>query len=104
MKTLRALLLALPLAAAVSLLACGGGGEDNHFVGTWFADDGRTLTFTEETWQDSDGDAGDYSYDGEYPEYTVTFELPDRTYLRQATFLDRNTMDLCLAFASGDAW
>lgn len=101
MKTLRAIVLGLGLAAAAALAACGGGGKDNPFTGTWYARDGRSITFAEDTWTDSDGDAGDYSFEGDFPEYELTFVLPDRTFTRRATFLDRHTMDLCLGFASG---
>ena len=101
MKTLRTLLLALALPAVAALFGCGGSSADNLFVGTWFAPDGRSLTFSDSTWYDSDGDAGDYELTGEYPIFTVTFILPDRTYSRHAEFIDHYTMDLCLAFASG---
>ncbi len=100
MRTLRTLLLGSLLAAAAGLLACGGG-KDNPFVGTWYALDGRSIVFAEDTWTDSDGDAGDYSFSGDFPEYELTFVTPDRTFTRRATFLDKFTMDLCLGFASG---
>ena len=105
MSKLRTLLLSTALAAALSttalLAACGGGDKDNLFVGTWFAPDGATITFSDKTWQDSDGDAGDYSFTGEYPDFMVTFVLPSGPFARMATFIDRHTLELCEVFVSG---
>jgi len=101
MRILRTLLLAAALSGAALLAACGGDG-DNLFVGTWFAPDGATITFADSTWVDSDGDAGDYSFTGEYPLFMVTFVLPTGPFARQATFIDRYTIELCEVFITGE--
>lgn len=79
------------------LAACGGKGEENLFEGAWVSEEGTRIIFETTDWSDSDGDSGTYSYQGEYPEFTVTFTVagqPDPTS-RKVFFLDRNTMRLC---------
>jgi hypothetical protein len=51
------------LSAALALAAgCGGGGDDSPFKGSWIAEDGGRITFTNDSWDDSEGDAGSYSF------------------------------------------
>ena len=90
------------LCAAVALAAgCGGGGSDNPFEGTWISENSTRITFTGKNWSDSEGDEGTYSFTGEDPLYTVTFETVTRRYTRQATFADDDTLELCVVNTSG---
>ena len=100
MKT-RWLLVALLSTALAFASACGGGGDESPFEGNWIAATGERITFTSDTWQDSDGDAGTYSFTGEDPVFTLTFVSTTGQFQRQATFIDEDTIDLCVISSAG---
>lgn len=98
-------LLAATLLLAALLPACAGDEEAAPFEGTWVAV-GARLVFEGATWRDDDGDTGEFTYTGSYPVFTLTMTttlpagtpppaVPAQPAVKQATFLDENTMRLC---------
>ncbi len=100
--TIRGLALALLLIAPGLFAGCDGGSGDTPFTGTWVSTSGASITFADSTWYDSEGDSGTYSYTGDYPGYTVTFVSNGISYVRQATFADTQTLELCRLYSSGE--
>lgn len=104
-------LLAATLLLAVLAPACGGSKEDAIFEGSWVAV-GARLVFEGATWRDDDGDEGEFTYTGSYPVFTLTMTtklpagapapaVPAPPLVKQATFVDVNTMRLCDLAANG---
>lgn len=99
---MRRLAVALLLIASGLFAGCDGGSGDTPFTGSWVSTAGISITFTDSTWYDSEGDSGTYSYTGDYPVYTVTLVSSGISYTRQATFTDTQTLELCRLFSSGE--
>lgn len=98
---IRWLLVALLSTAIAFASACGGGDEDSPFEGSWIAETGERITFTNDTWLDSDGDAGTYSFTGEDPVYTLTMVSGAGQFQRRATFIDDDTIEMCVLSSAG---
>lgn len=98
---LRWMRVALLVLAAGLFAGCSGSSADNPFEGSWVAAGGTSITFTEDTWFDSEGDAGNYSFTGEYPVYTLTLDTAGGSFVKRATFADANTFELCTVAAGG---
>lgn len=94
-------LLPLALLGAALFAGCGGDGKDNPFEGDWLSMDAGSLSFDGSTWKDGEGDSGEYTFSGEYPIYTITFESGAGAFDARATFADTRTFELCRIAASG---
>jgi hypothetical protein len=92
-------LFAVTVLGVVLLAGCGS--STNPFKGSWVNDAGVVFTFESSTWTDSKGDSGTYDYTGTDPEYALTMTTGTLTLNRHATFIDKNTMQLCTALPSG---
>ncbi len=98
-RLLIGLALALLLAAAVP--GCSGSGSDSPFEGDWVSSTAPRLSFEGSSWRDGEGDAGEFSYSGEYPDYTLVFTSGGGTAERRASFLDEKTFELCSVGGGG---
>jgi hypothetical protein len=92
---IRWLLVALLSAALAVAAGCGDDSKDSPFEGNWISENGKEITFTSDTWSDSDGDSGTYSFTGEDPTFTLTLDNAAGRVLRRATFRNKFDMELC---------
>lgn len=91
----RGTLAGLVLCAAGLLAGCGGDDDASPFEGDWVSATAGRLSFDGSEWSDGDGDSGDFSYSGDYPEFTVRFGSDAGDFERVATFADEHTFLLC---------
>lgn len=93
----RILVVAVALALAAGLLAgCSGGGEESPFEGSWnVIEYGVRVEFAGDQYTIVGIGSGNYSYDGDYPDFEVRIEFEGDTLTGTVQFADRQHFQAC---------
>ena len=98
MKRLLTVLFAAALTVG-AIAACSSSGDDkakNPFNGSWSVPAyGVTVTINDNTWSVAGIGSGDFSYQGDYPDYAVTLKFQGSQASGTAHFLDERQFRGC---------